>query len=114
MGPALMAAFDPATVRLLSEQLRDTNAQHKRDLNQRSKLPANSKSKMAQRLDSRISEAVRVTRDLQRLLDFMQGVNQLQPGQDEPTAADMRAIFGEPVEGRDFDVMPPAPEGGVR
>lgn len=24
-----------------------------------------------------------------------------------PTVSDMRAIFGEPVEGRDYDVMPP-------
>lgn len=31
-----------------------------------------------------------------------------------PTVTDMRAIFGEPVQGRDYDVMPPAPEGGVR
>lgn len=24
-----------------------------------------------------------------------------------PTVSDLRAIFGEPVEGRDYDVMPP-------
>lgn len=29
------------------------------------------------------------------------------------TIQDMRAVFGEPVEGSDYDVMPDLPEGGV-
>lgn len=74
-----MAAFDPATIRLLRELLRDTNAQHKRDLGRRSKLPANSKSKMAQGLDDRIGQAVRVARDLDRLIPFMEALNREQP-----------------------------------
>ena len=30
-----------------------------------------------------------------------------------PSVADIRAVFGEPVEGRDYDTMPDLPEGGV-
>lgn len=84
--------FDPATVRLLSELLRDTNAQHKRDLTQRTKLPTNSKSKMAQRLDSRIGEAVRVARDLDRLLGG-QEANPPQLGRRAQWLADGRALL---------------------
>lgn len=109
-----MAAFDPATIQLQRDALAKTNSDLDRDQRLLAKLPEGSRSKMAVRLRERIAEAERVIRDLQRLIDFMQGVNQLQPEQDEMTVADMRAIFGEPVEGRDYDVMPPAPEGGVR
>ena len=41
-------------------------------------------------------------------------ISELKDGPAPPTAADMRAVFGEPVEGRDYDVMPDPPEGGVR
>lgn len=71
-----MAAFDPATIRMQREQLRETNAQHKRDLNQLRKFKPSSKSKMAEALRGRISEAVRVSRDLERLIAFMQGANE--------------------------------------
>lgn len=67
-----MAAFDPATIHLLREQLRETNAQHKRDLDQLRKFQPNSKDSRAEALRERIGKAVRVGRDLEWLLDLTQ------------------------------------------
>lgn len=82
--------FHPTTIRLLQEQQRDLDAQHKRDVGRLAKLNVESKSLMAQKLRDRLRESIEVIRNLQRLIDFMQGVNELaaQPGQNAPTAAE--------------------------
>lgn len=74
-----MTAFDPATIRLLREQLRLTDVQHRRDLLQRTKQPANAKSKVARALDKRIGESLRVSRDLSRLITLMEALNAEEP-----------------------------------
>lgn len=72
-----MAAFHPETLRLLRRDLAATVAQHKRDMERRRKLAPNSKSAMARALDQRISSAMDVTRDLERLIRFAEGVTRL-------------------------------------
>lgn len=74
-----MAAFDPATIRLLREQLRLTDVQHRRDLLQRTKQPVNSKMKVARALDKRIGESLCVSRDLSRLITLMEALNAEEP-----------------------------------
>lgn len=73
-----MAAFDPATIQLQRELLARTNAQHRRDLTHLNKFQPSSKAKKAQALRERINEAVRVTRDLEGLIRFMEGLNREQ------------------------------------
>jgi hypothetical protein len=72
-----MAAFQPETLRLLRRDLAATVAQHKRDMERRRKLPRNSRSTMARTLDERVSTAVGVIRDLERLIAFAEGVNRV-------------------------------------
>jgi hypothetical protein len=72
-----MAAFHPETLRLLTGVLTNVNAQHKRDLEKLAKLHVESRSLMAQKLRSRLAESMPVMRDLQRLIDFAEGVNRL-------------------------------------
>jgi len=78
-----MAAFHEETLRLLRRDLAATDKQHSHDVARRAKLPGNSRSTMADALDRRITAAVDVTRDLERLIAFAETVNRLH---DEHTA----------------------------
>lgn len=76
-----MAAFDPATIQLLRDLLAKTNAQHKRDLGRLAKFKSDSKDSRAEALRERVGVAVRVARDLDRLIPFMEGLNSEEPGE---------------------------------
>lgn len=101
-----MAAFHPETIHLHQRNLIDLAAQHKRDLNRRSKLPNNSKSLMAIRLSNRIGEAVQVMRDLERLIAFMEGVNQLREA-----APSLAELIGAPEPYDPADLGPEYGDG---
>lgn len=87
-----MAGFDPATIQLQRELLAQTTAQHRRDLDHLRKFQPTSKDKRAEALRVRIGEAVRVSRDLEGLIAFMEAVVE---------HADLRALV-EPTAAADL------------
>ncbi|HEY3477512.1 MAG TPA: hypothetical protein VGL02_01320 [Streptomyces sp.] len=74
-----MAAFDPRTFELLREDLGGETVTYSLDSAHLAKLPQGSQSLMAQQLRARARAETfePVSRDLKRLLDFMEGVNRL-------------------------------------
>lgn len=72
-----MAAFHPRTFELLRADLAGETVTHTLDTARLAKLPDDSQSLMAQQLRTRIRTFPPVSRDLERLIEFAEGVNQL-------------------------------------
>lgn len=72
-----MAAFHPRTFELLREDRAVEVARREHALGRLSKLRPGSKSQMAETLHQRCGEAANAIRDLDRLIDFAEGVNRL-------------------------------------
>jgi hypothetical protein len=118
-----MATFHPRTLELLREDLGQETVTHSLDTARLAKLPKDSQSLMAKLLRGRIAAFPDVKRDLERLLDFAEGVNRLHDehergshnGRPHRVCADCDELHPVADLGARYDdghELPGEPEGG--